>query len=411
MHEISGIGSIYFHKRQNKWTAQYYETTNGIKKRKSIYGKTKEDVQLKLAELQYNYHNDNYIKTHGIPLIKVLELNREEKYNANLISESHYSRLDFVLKEIARSELGNKNVENITSKNIQDYLNSLITRYTDSSIKKIWEQLKQGFEICQKSTYILKNPFENVRKPKSRIPTKIIEALTIEEQEKLSNYLMLSTTQEEKYKNAFLIQLYTGLRVGEVLALAKQDINLDKKILKVSKTITVDKDGLLVLGKTTKTYSGIREIPIPNFLAEIIQNQLENYSENHYQLLFTYKNRIIKPSTLNTVLKRICRKLDLPSTISTHTLRHTFGTRCIESGMPAVVVQKLLGHKDIKVTLNTYTSVFNRFKTAEMLKAVQYYQENNFLALPTKKLDDEDYYLREDDIEYFFNKITSIKNR
>lgn len=75
--------------------------------------------------------------------------------------------------------------------------------------------------------------------------------------------------------------------------------------------------------------------------------------------------------------------------ITTHSLRHTYGTRCIESGMAPVVVQKLMGHTDIAVTLNTYTSVFDEFKQKEidkvnknylkenMLKAVKLLQEND----------------------------------
>ena len=118
--------------------------------------------------------------------------------------------------------------------------------------------------------------------------------------------------------------------------------------------------------------------------------------------MFTFEGRIIKASTINTVLKRICKQLELPSTISNHTLRHTFGTRCIESGMTPIVVQKLMGHKDIRVTLNTYTSVLNQFKIEELNKVAQYYLEKDFLVLPdeTIKIDKKDYTVEEEIINY-----------
>ena len=56
-------------------------------------------------------------------------------------------------------------------------------------------------------------------------------------------------------------------------------------------------------------------------------------------------------------------------------LRHTFATRSIESGMPAVVLAKLLGHADISTTLNTYTDVFNKFKVEHFDKATEYFKK------------------------------------
>ena len=55
-----------------------------------------------------------------------------------------------------------------------------------------------------------------------------------------------------------------------------------------------------------------------------------------------------------------------------HALRHTYATRCIEAGMNAVVLQRLMGHTDVKITLNTYTSVFNEFKENEIKKVTKY---------------------------------------
>ena len=57
---------------------------------------------------------------------------------------------------------------------------------------------------------------------------------------------------------------------------------------------------------------------------------------------------------------------------------HTYGTRCVEAGMRAVALQRLMGHQDIAVTLNTYTSVFNKYKESELEKVNEYYINNAF---------------------------------
>ena len=402
MKKINGTGTIYYNKSKKLWTAEYLINENGKNKKKSLYGKTRDIVSQKLTKVMYEYHNDNYIQENGIPLIKLLEQIREDKYSANLISESHYSRMEFVLKEIKNTPIGNQMIDKINSRDLQDYFNSLIERYTDSTIKKVWECVKQGFQTAVKQKYIKDNPFENVIKPKSRKETKEVESLTTDEHQTLSKYLLKSNLSEEKYKNVILLELYTGMRIGEILALTKEDIDLNEKMISVKKTISVDKNGELTVKKGTKTYSGKRDIPFPSFLIPHLEEQLTLYENNINKLLFTFEGRIIKASTINTVLKRICKQLELPSTISNHTLRHTFGTRCIESGMTPIVVQKLMGHKDIRVTLNTYTSVLNQFKIEELNKVAQYYLEKDFLVLPdeTIKINKNNYTVEEETIDY-----------
>ena len=61
-------------------------------------------------------------------------------------------------------------------------------------------------------------------------------------------------------------------------------------------------------------------------------------------------------------------------------MRHTYGTRCIESGMAPVVVQRLMGHNDITVTLNTYTSVYDKFKEKEIDKVNKYYLNEKLIS-------------------------------
>src|SRR5699024_3182061 len=116
-----------------------------------------------------------------------------------------------------------------------------------------------------------------------------------------------------------------------------------------------------------------------------------NQENNEEKLLFKPKNsKYVRRTNVNNELKRILKdKLGITG-LSTHSLRHTFGTRCIESGMAPVVVQKLMGHKDISVTLNTYTSVFDKFKEQEIDKVNRYYlNENLILDHPKALLENE----------------------
>ena len=108
-----------------------------------------------------------------------------------------------------------------------------------------------------------------------------------------------------------------------------------------------------------------------------------NQINNEEKLLFKpdymkYTSR----ENVNTELKRLLKRHFGIEDITTHSLRHTFGTRCIESGMQPVVVQKLMGHTDISVTLNTYTSVYDDFKAKEIEKVNKYYLNNRMLEDP-----------------------------
>ena len=192
-------------------------------------------------------------------------------------------------------------------------------------------------------------------------------------------------------KNVYLIQMFMGLRISEVLALTTHDIDLESRRLRVKRTLTKDELGNTIMGKSTKTYAGKRELPIPDYLLNNIIEQMriaENQDNNEEKLLFKpeYKKYADRENA-NNELKRLLKRIFGIEDITTHSLRHTYGTRCIESGMAAVVVQRLMGHTDIAVTLNTYTSVFDEFKQKEIDKVNKYYLKENMITA-TRLLED-----------------------
>lgn len=230
----------------------------------------------------------------------------------------------------------------------------------------------------------MKNPMINVFRPRSNKDDKEVRALTVEEQQAFTNWILNHSLNECNYKNIFLIQMYMGLRIGEASALSIYDVDLKNKRLNVHRTLSTDKNKNIIMGNKTKTYSGKRILSIPDFLLPyfIEQINIANTQENNEEkLLFKSKNsKYVRRTTINNLLKRILQKEFNITGISSHSLRHTFGTRCIESGMAPVVVQKLMGYKNISVTLNTYTSVFDKFKQIEFDKVNQYYLDENLIG-------------------------------
>ena len=380
----NGEGSVYFNKQRKNWLAQYYEydiNKDKIVRRTKTF-KTETEAKKYLDTIMYQKQNPLYIEHHGIPLCEILKANLNLKFETNQIAPAQYGRISRSIEQLERSPIGNKNIDTITSDELQAYLNSL-KHFSNSMIEKAHQQLNQAFNIAMNKGYIIQNPMTNVIRPKSNKEDKIVRALTVEEQQQFTNWLINKPINEYKYRNVFLIQMYMGLRVGEALAISTHDIDLKNKRINIHRTLTTDEKGNVIMGNKTKTYAGRRILPIPDFLYPYIieQMQIANAQDNNEEkLLFKPNNsKYCRRSTINNELKRVLKNEFNITDISSHSLRHTFGTRCIESGMAPVVVQRLMGHKNIAVTLNTYTSVFDKFKEREIDKVNQYYLEENLI--------------------------------
>lgn len=378
----NGDGTIYKMESKGLWAAQLTigVDANGKPKRKTIYGKRQADVRAKLDALKNELATGSIITPDKMTVGDMARCLTEEDRALNIIGENSYLRKNAICVRISRSALGSIPLQKVKPADIQSYLMS-ITEYSNSVIAKDYGMLTRCFRTALYRNILNKDPMVGLRKPKSVNDTRRVRALTVDEEKKL---IAVLNDQERScpYRAQFLLMLYTGMRMGEINALDIHDVNLAFRTVNIRRTVTRDSSEHSVLGKTTKTYAGQRLLSLPDMPFQLLSDHLKNWRPNKMDLLFfDYRaNKIITTNQANMTLKRLISKYALldqtvPGTVTLHSLRHTYATRCIESGMHAKSLQKRLGHTDIKTTLDTYCDVFEKFDKEASDRADAYMQD------------------------------------
>lgn len=388
----NGEGTIYFSETLQKWVAQYVEPSG---KRKTLTQKRNEkvsDFKKRFTNIINDINNKNYIESNDTSLYNILKDYIESNYNTGITNANTYKRNIENLKLLEKccDSFIYKPIQKVTISEVKKSLPNLVELkiidketnenrskfYSQTVIDKLYRFLNKGFKIAISERIIQYNIMENesIQKPKSKKPNDKVEALTPEEEKQLITIL---NNSDHKYKNIVLLTLFTGMRIGETLAITRNNINLKENTLTIDKTLSRDKNDKVILGDKTKTKSGQRTIYLSNNAKKILQDILLSSITNIYNLIFYdySKNTFITPNEINCYLKRINEKYKICKDIHTHMLRHTFATRCIEAGISAKVLQKNLGHKKIQTTLDTYTSVFEKFNKDENEKYNIYMQK------------------------------------
>lgn len=356
-----------------KWRVLFFDATG---KRKEFNGKSKREVTAKMdawneeiAKFGNIPNKDQYTVAEWIE--KHLFVNKHGKV-AHSTFQSYKTILD---KHIKWSDLGKMNLKDVRQIDIQEFLNANDT-LSYSTLKKFYITLSQACESACKNALIRKNPCNGVTIPNKSSESKEIQILSLSQQE-----AYVQALKGETHELLLLTGMFTGMRLGELLALRWEFVDLDEEIIYVCESIkrvkVFDKEGNgtnQLITKAPKSKSGIRTIPIPLFLVEMLKN-IKPKTGDLTDYVFLTKNG--NPHTARNVQKyhsRICSKAKINPVktsngieykgVSFHALRHTYATRMLENGESIKVVQDILGHKDAQTTLNIYAHSLKETKKA-----------------------------------------------
>lgn len=228
-----------------------------------------------------------------------------------------------------------------------------------NTINKVLILLKKIFDTGIRKSLIDKNPVENLRKLPIRKPN--IKFWSIEE---FTRFRELIQDDETSYDLFFVIAFFTGMRMGEILALNWNDINLLTNTIFVTKTVYFVNNTSYI--NTTKTRSGTRNITINQKLTEMLKDWKEKQKEKLKEFTKNIDGLQIIQSTPITITKNMIdkkfkqileRDKDLKR-IRIHDLRHSHASLLINQGEDYLVVKERLGHASITTTIDTYSHLY-----------------------------------------------------
>ena len=220
---------------------------------------------------------------------------------------------------------------------------ALSPNFVNTIVSVLQGALKTANTVGVANEYIA----SRIKRPK--IIEKQVECFSLAEQKKIENFVRGS--KKEKLFG-ILLCLYTGLRIGEVLALTWEDIDFDKGLLFVSKTCYDASDGghhIRVID-SPKTVNSRRVIPLPKQILPLLKG-LKKRSKCEYVVADGDKPVFVR--SYQRTFELLLKKLHIPHK-GFHSLRHTFATRAIECGVDVKTLAELLGHKNATITLNRY---------------------------------------------------------
>lgn len=320
-------------------------------KRISVYGKTYREVRDRMQEkklLPGIVHCPKRVSE----ATEVWLASRER-----LLKPSSVAKYRNLVQRHILPLLGKLRICDLDRNTVSEFVRALSCGQTGSGVQLTRKTVRDVLMILEKSVRFAGELSFSVEKNELSGKTgggKRITVLSEQEQKRLEEQLLTDTDEK---KLGLLLCLYAGLRIGEICAMRWECIDLCEKTLSVNVTMqrlqiagagTGQRTG--VIESSPKSEDSRRTVPIADFL---IEQLLKRKPRLQSAYLLTGSEQYIEPRSYENYYKRVLSAAGIP-VCNFHTLRHTFATRCIESGADAKTVSVLLGHSTVRMTLDRY---------------------------------------------------------
>ena len=272
-----------------------------------------------------------------------------------------------VLKKHVIPILGYVPVKALNGEIIQRFVCKLNESYSSGTVNTVIAVLLKSLNDARLNGVISAGEVPAFHRPQKVL--RRVECFNSKEQRSIEKYIL-----ESKKKRLFgiIICFYTGLRIGELLALEWSDVDLENGRLNVNKSCHYGRDVNGVykrIVEAPKTESSDRIVPIPQELTKYFKMMDTGDCLN----VVSHNGKPVPTRTYQAAFTSILKKLGIENRCF-HSIRHTFATRALESGMDVRTLSELMGHKNPSVTLLRYAHSLIEHKTLMMEKLVKYCQ-------------------------------------
>lgn len=353
----NGEGSIS-RRKNGGWMAQYAVHTGEGRKRKTIYGKTRAEVATKLSRALSDREDGLNFDAGRLTVGEYLERWLEDSVK-DTVRPSTYQRHEELTKLHLVPTLGRLKLQGLTPMQVRRlYREKLDGGLSSATVQKMHVVLHKALGQAVRDGLVPRNITEAVTLP--QIKREEIKALSAEETKKL-----LAAAKGDKLEALYVLAVTTGMRQGEILGLKWEDVDLERGVARVRRTLTRVR-GRVALGvpKTPRSRRGVR---LTASAVEALRGHLSRQMEEIDLKGSLYRDEglvfaseagtLMNPTNLRTrSFAPLLERAGLPS-IRFHDLRHTCATLLLGSNVNPKVVSEMLGHASVAITLDVYSHV------------------------------------------------------